>query len=58
MLLGEYNHNLDVKGRVKISSQKAIVKPARNGDLLFTKDNISTETIMKKKRIKTKSLFY
>ena len=34
---------VDVKGKVKISSQKAIVKPARNGDLLFTKDNISTE---------------
>lgn len=39
----QYMKVVDVKGRVKISSQKAIVKPARNGDLLFTKDNISTE---------------
>ena len=39
----QYMKVVDVKGKVKISSQKAIVKPARNGDLLFTKDNISTE---------------
>lgn len=39
----QYMKVVDVKGRVKISSQNAIVKPARNGDLLFTKDNISTE---------------
>ncbi|ACN82552.1 FecR domain-containing protein [Brachyspira hyodysenteriae] len=39
----QYMKVVDVKGRVKISSQKAIVKPAQNGDLLFSKDNISTE---------------
>ncbi|PTY40687.1 FecR domain-containing protein [Brachyspira hampsonii] len=39
----QYMKVIDVKGRVKISSQKAIVKPAQNGDLLFSKDNISTE---------------
>ena len=39
----QYMKVVDVKGKVKISSQKAIVKPARKGDLLFTKDNITTE---------------
>ncbi|WP_028330072.1 FecR domain-containing protein [Brachyspira alvinipulli] len=39
----QYMKVVEVKGKVKISSQKAIVKPAQNGDLLFTKDNISTE---------------
>lgn len=39
----QYMKVIDVKGKVKISSQKAIVKPAQNGDLLFSKDNISTE---------------
>ena len=39
----QYMKVVEVKGRVKISSQKAIVKPAQNGDLLFSKDNISTE---------------
>ncbi|MBW5410986.1 hypothetical protein E6A50_11470, partial [Brachyspira hampsonii] len=39
----QYMKVVDVKGRVKISSQKAVVKPAQNGDLLFSKDNISTE---------------
>lgn len=39
----QYMKVVDVKGKVKISSQKAIVKPAQNGDLLFSKDNISTE---------------
>lgn len=39
----QYMKVVEVKGKVKISSQKAIVKPAKNGDLLFTKDNISTE---------------
>lgn len=39
----QYMKVIDVKGKVKISSQKAIVKPAQNGDLLFTKDNIYTE---------------
>lgn len=40
----QYMKVVDVKGKVKISSQKAIVKPAQNGDLLFSKDNISTES--------------
>ena len=39
----QYIKVVEVKGKVKISSQKAIVKPAQNGDLLFSKDNISTE---------------
>ena len=39
----QYMKVVEVKGKVKISSQKAIVKPAQNGDLLFSKDNISTE---------------
>ncbi|WP_295161551.1 FecR domain-containing protein [uncultured Brachyspira sp.] len=39
----QYMQVVDVKGKVKISSQKAIVKPASNGDFIFTKDNISTE---------------
>ncbi|WP_295157822.1 FecR domain-containing protein [uncultured Brachyspira sp.] len=39
----QYMKVVDVKGKVKISSQKTITKPAQYGDLLFTKDNISTE---------------
>lgn len=39
----QYMKVVDVKGKVKISSQQAIVKPAQKGDLLFTKDSISTE---------------
>lgn len=39
----QYMKVVDVKGKVKISSQKAIVKPAQNGDLLFTQDTISSE---------------
>ncbi|WP_300368524.1 FecR domain-containing protein [Brachyspira sp.] len=39
----QYMRVVDVKGKVKISSQKTIAKPAQYGDLLFTKDNISTE---------------
>ena len=39
----QYMKVVDVKGKVKISSQKTIVKPAQKGDLLFSKDNITTE---------------
>lgn len=39
----QYMKVVDVKGKVKISSQKTIVKPAQKGDLLFSKDKISTE---------------